>query len=137
MKSWSDTPTTQMTIFVLFVSTGVLFDGAFSLWASLIFVTIIAAFRWSAVVQPLEASSFDPIASLSRYPKIPIGLLFTMHYRHSGGNWQVPKIESHVRSSHQRCFIRTDVLKTFTKFTGKHLCQSPFCNKGLIGLQLY
>ena len=29
-KSWLDVPTTQMPIFVLFVSAGVLFDGAFS-----------------------------------------------------------------------------------------------------------
>ena len=34
-----------------------------------------------------------------------------------------------VRSSHQRCFIKKGVLKDFTKFTGKHLCQSPFFNK--------
>ena len=33
------------------------------------------------------------------------------------------------RSSHQRCFIKIDVLKNFTKFTGKHLCQSFFVNK--------
>ena len=30
------------------------------------------------------------------------------------------------RSSHQRCSIETLVLKHFTKFTGKHLCQSLF-----------
>ena len=32
------------------------------------------------------------------------------------------------RSSHRRCSIK-DVLKNFTKFTGRHLCQSPFFNK--------
>ena len=32
---WFDVPTTQMSILVLFVSTGVFFDGAFSLWVSL------------------------------------------------------------------------------------------------------
>ena len=26
------------------------------------------------------------------------------------------------------CSIKKDVLKIFTKFTGKHLCQSPFFN---------
>ena len=31
------------------------------------------------------------------------------------------------RSSHQRCSIKKSVLKNFTKFTGKHLCQSLFC----------
>ena len=33
------------------------------------------------------------------------------------------------RSSHQRCSIKKIVLKNFTKFTGKHLCQSIFFNK--------
>ena len=27
------------------------------------------------------------------------------------------------------CSIKKDVLKIFTKFTGKHLCQSPFIKK--------
>ena len=35
MKSWFVVSTTQIPIFVLFVSTGVLFDGAFTLWVSL------------------------------------------------------------------------------------------------------
>ena len=40
------------------------------------------------------------------------------------------------RSSHQRCSI--GVLKNFTKFTGKLLCQSLFFNKvQASGLQLY
>ena len=30
-KSWLDVPMTQMSIFLLFVSAGALFDGAFSL----------------------------------------------------------------------------------------------------------
>ena len=34
-----------------------------------------------------------------------------------------------VRSSHQRCSVRNDVLRNFTKFRGKHLCQSLFFNK--------
>ena len=33
------------------------------------------------------------------------------------------------RSSHQRCAIEIGVLKNFTKFSGKHLCQSLFFNK--------
>ena len=33
------------------------------------------------------------------------------------------------RSSHQRCSMKKGVLKNFTKFTGKHLCQSLFFNK--------
>ena len=30
------------------------------------------------------------------------------------------------RSSHQRCSVKKDVLKTFANFTGKHLCWSLF-----------
>ena len=33
------------------------------------------------------------------------------------------------RSSHQRCSMEKCVLRNFTKFTGKHLCQSFFFNK--------
>ena len=36
MKSWFDVSTTQTPRFVLFAGAGVLFDGAFSLWVSLI-----------------------------------------------------------------------------------------------------
>ena len=40
-----------------------------------------------------------------------------------------PFLTSTARSSHQRCSIKIGVLKNFTKFTGKHLCQSLFFNK--------
>ena len=33
------------------------------------------------------------------------------------------------RSSHPRCFVNKGVLKSFVKFTGKHLCQNLFFNK--------
>ena len=33
------------------------------------------------------------------------------------------------RSSRQKCSVRKGVLGNFTKFTGKHLCQSLFFNK--------
>ena len=36
---------------------------------------------------------------------------------------------SRYRSSHQRCSIKKGVLRNFTKFTGKPLCQSLFFNK--------
>ena len=32
-------------------------------------------------------------------------------------------------SSHQRCSIKKRVLRNFTKFTGKQLCQSGFLNE--------
>ena len=34
-----------------------------------------------------------------------------------------------MSSSHQRCSVKKGVLRNFTKFTGKHLCQSLFFNK--------
>ena len=34
-----------------------------------------------------------------------------------------------IRSSHQRCSVTKGVLRNFTKFSGKHLCQSLFFNK--------
>ena len=38
-------------------------------------------------------------------------------------------INSRFRSSHQRCSVRKGVRRNFTKFTGKHLCQSLFFDK--------
>ena len=40
------------------------------------------------------------------------------------------------RSSLLEVFCKEGVLKNFTKFTGKHLCQSLFFNN-VAGLQLY
>ena len=34
-----------------------------------------------------------------------------------------------IRSSRSEVFCKKDVLENFTKFTGKHLCQSLFLNK--------
>ena len=39
------------------------------------------------------------------------------------------KRHSRVRSSHQRCTLKSDVLKNFAKFRGKHLSQSLFFHK--------
>ena len=38
-------------------------------------------------------------------------------------------MQQYTRSSHQRCFVKKDVLRNFAIFTGKHLCQSLFFNK--------
>ena len=50
-------------------------------------------------------------------------------------------LESSIkRSSHRRCSIGKGVLTNFTKFTGKHLCQSLSfklsCRSQALGLQL-
>ena len=50
--------------------------------------------------------------------------------------WHYWKRWSIFRSSHPSCFMKKGVLGNFTKFTGKHLCQSLFFNK-VAGLQLY
>ena len=34
-----------------------------------------------------------------------------------------------TRSNHRRCSIRKGVLRNFSKFTGKQLCQSLYFNK--------
>ena len=39
-----------------------------------------------------------------------------------------------MKSSHQRCYMKKGVLRNFTKFKGKHLCQSLFFDK-LAGLR--
>ena len=38
-------------------------------------------------------------------------------------------MKPNYRSSHGKCSIRKGVLRNFTKFSGKHLCQSLFFNK--------
>ena len=40
-----------------------------------------------------------------------------------------PEITKNLRSSHQRCSVRKGVLRNFTKFPRKHLCQSLFLIK--------
>ena len=40
-----------------------------------------------------------------------------------------------IRSSRPEVFCKKGVLKNFTKFTGKHLCQNLFFNK-VAGLRL-
>ena len=37
--------------------------------------------------------------------------------------------QAQIRSSHQRCSMKKIVLRNFSKFTGKHLCQSLFLNE--------
>ena len=48
------------------------------------------------------------------------------------------RVKQSFRNSHHRCSERKGVLRNFTKFTVKHLCQSLFLNKvtGLIPVTL-
>ena len=52
---------------------------------------------------------------IHHHEKSAYHMLFTKH-----------NIEPIFRSSHQRCSMKKSVLRNFTKFTGKHLCQSLF-----------
>ena len=45
-------------------------------------------------------------------------------------------IQEILRSSHRRCSVGKGVLRSFAKFTGKHLCQSLYFNK-VAGLRDY
>ena len=46
------------------------------------------------------------------------------------GNVHYKNLNANIfRSSHQRCSIKTGVLKNIAKFTAKHICQSLFFNK--------
>ena len=55
-------------------------------------------------------------------PRIPSYLFGTKCHIYSKTSCQV-KSEKTFRSSHRRCSVRKGVLRTFAKFTGKHLCQ--------------
>ena len=52
-------------------------------------------------------------------------------------SWGVRKLDylSFIQKQTRRCSIKTGAVKSFTKFTGKHLCQSIFFNK-VAGLRL-
>ena len=53
-----------------------------------------------------------------------------------GGFWETNESQiQQYRGSHQRCSVKKSVLRNFTKFTGKHLCQRLFFNK-VAGLRL-
>ena len=59
-----------------------------------------------------------------------------MNYKRFDVKWihytfrsSLPKVLWKIRSSYQRCSLQKGVLRDFTKFTGKQLCQSLFCKK--------
>ena len=70
------------------------------------------------------------------YYKIFKTTFFEEHLRTAvSATWKIlqmkmNKVSFDSRSSHQRCSIKKGALKNFAKFTGKHLCQSLFFNKG-------
>ena len=64
---------------------------------------------------------------------LPLSTVVIRFLATSARHWYVPlftkNLIKRVRSSHQRCFAKIGLLRNFTKFTGKYLCQSLFFNK--------
>ena len=71
-----------------------------------------------------------PLELLTIFGKSPI-FDVQLHSKYAYGivNYFCKKL----KSSHRRCSVRKGVLRNFSKFTGKHLCQSLFLIK--IGLR--
>ena len=69
----------------------------------------------------LHSYKLDPYKMKSVY----LFLLKTLDFRAYTSNL----IAVLCRSSHRRCSLRKGVLRNFSKFTAKHLCQSLFFNK--------
>ena len=85
----------------------------------------------------LQIKHFFPSSSISFLPS-PIFCLLSFIFRFVNILDTLTLQKITFRSSHRKCSVRKDVLKTFAKFTEKHLCQSLFFNK-VVGqsLQLY
>ena len=64
---------------------------------------------------------------LSCYEKL-IHYLFKKQFSEMKRKEKIQNL-ANFRSSHQRCSIKKGILRNFTKFTGKHLCQSLFFDK--------
>ena len=43
--------------------------------------------------------------------------------------YEITQYTRYLEAVDQRCSVKKGVLRNFTKFTGKHLCQSVFFNK--------
>ena len=67
------------------------------------------------------------ISILSCYIKL-IRYLFKKQFSEIKRKEKIQNV-ANFRSSHQRCSIKKSILRNFTKFTGKHLCQSLFFDK--------
>ena len=65
------------------------------------------------------------LTALDMVLNTPLSLKRSTYYY----NADVFKDPNDYRSSRPEVFCRKDVLKNFTEFTGKHLCQSLFFNK--------
>ena len=95
---------------MLFKKVGVLFEGTFSLWASLSTkFDFELEFAMQIARQALETKLLSELEEKDE-------TFFT-------------RANATFRSSHQRCSVTKGVLGNFAKFTGKHLCQSLFFNK--------
>ena len=89
-------------------------------------ITLLIAKLFASVVSPLPLKLIYPYLS-NQTQRMRINSNFSDR---TDTEFGVP-----CRSSHERCSVRKCVLRNFTKFTGKHLCQSLFFNK-VAGLRL-
>ena len=89
-------------------------------------ITLLIAKLFASVVSPLPLKLIYPYLS-NQTQRMRINSNFSDR---TDTEFGVP-----CRSSRQRCSVRKGVLRNFTKFTGKHLCQSLFFNK-VAGLRL-
>ena len=117
-----------MSIFLLRVSAGVLFAGAFSLWVSLMM------FNW-VLYEPLSRSIFKLSKARKSslfLPKVrddPMKLFLKESVRILKGLSRDLVYKENCGSSHRRRSVTKVLLKNFAKFTRKHLCRSLFFNK--------
>ena len=88
-------------------------------------------FSRSLFTEKASSQMFDsvlntPLELLTIFGKSPI-FDVQLHSKYAYGivNYFCKKL----KSSHRRCSVRKGVLRNFSKFTGKHLCQSLFLIK--------
>ena len=70
--------------------------------------------------------NFVKLEQISYVVAVFFGIL-DLYQNISQNIWQIPF--GRFRSSHHKCSMKKGVLRNFTKFTRKHLCQSLFFNK--------
>ena len=92
------------------------------LYGTLIYKTVFSIVRAS-----LWKSQKDPTKQSFKIYKWNSMLYRKCHISKNSENWNGQREK--IRSSRPKVFCKKCVLRIFTKFTGKHLCQSLFFNK--------
>ena len=95
------------------------------LYGTLIYKTVFSIVRAS-----LWKSQKDPTKQSFKIYKWNSMLYRKCHISKNSENWNGQREK--IRSSRPKVFCKKCVLRIFTKFTGKHLCQSLFFNNIII-----